>query len=524
MNAFYNEIDRYCCDWLQNLMDAGHITSGKIDDRPIENLTPDDVRGYERVHFFAGIAGWDHALNLAGWRGSVWTGSCPCQPFSAAGKGQAADDERHLWPAWFSLIRECSPAIVFGEQVEASIGWGWLDAVFTDLEAEGYACGAAVLPACSVGAPHIRQRVWFVADSLGAAGELGHSERERAWRDAGAGIEAQGRPVLRTIGDDVGPSGAIGELADTNIARCGAGRPSEAGAERDTARIEPSGLCADGMGHAHEPRPQAREQAAISGRPRPAADTRSSDDWECDWLPCTDGKARPVEPVAQQMATGISRSLGRLRAGQKEKVIDASQGSGLGHQVLHALRDGHGATTVWQSLGRCIGFSEATILLACLCEHSRELGIFINRKAPRGTQEHQAAMRDLRHDGSGLASWPTPNAQDGPKGGPSQGIDRLPAAAQLSACPSLEWRLPEQQSIQFADALRQLSQEDSQFKETLRLLRGFTGMPLATDIPGRVGRLRAYGNAIVPQVAAAFITACHITIKGCSNDRTVMVD
>src|SRR6516162_9442653 len=143
--AYYNEIDRYCCDWLQNLMDAGHITPGKIDDRRIESLSPDDVRGYERVHFFAGIGGWDHALNLTKWSGPVWTGSCPCQPFSAAGKGKAADDQRHLWPAWFSLIRECRPAIVFGEQVEAAIGWGWLDAVFADLEAESYACASAVL-------------------------------------------------------------------------------------------------------------------------------------------------------------------------------------------------------------------------------------------------------------------------------------------------------------------------------------------------------------------------------------------
>ena len=126
MTAFYNEVDRYCCDWLSNLMDAGHIMPGKIDDRDIRELTPDDVRGYERVHFFAGIAGWDLALRLAGWPADrpVWTGSCPCQPFSAAGKGAGGKDERHLWPHWFRLIRECRPPVIFGEQVASALALG----------------------------------------------------------------------------------------------------------------------------------------------------------------------------------------------------------------------------------------------------------------------------------------------------------------------------------------------------------------------------------------------------------------
>jgi DNA (cytosine-5)-methyltransferase 1 len=175
VSALYNEIDRYCCDWLQNLMDAGHITSGKIDDRSIADLSPDDVRGYERVHFFAGIGGWELALQMSEYAGPVWTGSCPCQPFSAAGKGKASGDERHLWPEWFRLISAVRPPIIFGEQVEAAIGWGWLDLVYSDLEAEGYSVGAAVLPACSVGAPHIRQRLWFVADTDKSRSQ-GHGE------------------------------------------------------------------------------------------------------------------------------------------------------------------------------------------------------------------------------------------------------------------------------------------------------------------------------------------------------------
>jgi DNA (cytosine-5)-methyltransferase 1 len=66
---------------------------------------------------------------------AVWTGSCPCPSFSAAGKGEGFDDARHLWPDWARLIRECKPPVIFGEQADDAIGYGWLDLVQTDLEA-----------------------------------------------------------------------------------------------------------------------------------------------------------------------------------------------------------------------------------------------------------------------------------------------------------------------------------------------------------------------------------------------------
>ena len=66
-SVYYNEIDPYCAQWLQNLMDAGAIPRGDIDTRSIEDVTPNDVRGYTQCHFFAGIAGWAYALDLAGW-------------------------------------------------------------------------------------------------------------------------------------------------------------------------------------------------------------------------------------------------------------------------------------------------------------------------------------------------------------------------------------------------------------------------------------------------------------------------
>ena len=79
MSAYYNEIDPYAAQWLRNLIEAGLIAAGDVDGRSIEDVTPNDIRGYTQCHFFAGIGGWSAALRLAGWPDSmpVWTGSCP---------------------------------------------------------------------------------------------------------------------------------------------------------------------------------------------------------------------------------------------------------------------------------------------------------------------------------------------------------------------------------------------------------------------------------------------------------------
>ena len=183
--AYYSENDPFAAAWLRELIKAGLIASGEVDERSIEDVQPEDVRGFTQCHFFAGIGAWSYALRLAGWSDDrpIWSGSCPCPSFSAAGKGDGFEDARHLWPSWFELIRKCRPATIFGEQVEAAIGFGWIDLVQTDMEAEAYAFGKAVLGACSVGAPHRRQRVYFVADSqvkrTSGMSEAGQSYVER---------------------------------------------------------------------------------------------------------------------------------------------------------------------------------------------------------------------------------------------------------------------------------------------------------------------------------------------------------
>ena len=85
MNVYYNEFDAQKAAAIKALMDDGFITAGDIDTRPIQEVRPDDLKRYDRCHFFAGIGLWDYALDLARWPEGhrVWTGSCPCQPFKA---------------------------------------------------------------------------------------------------------------------------------------------------------------------------------------------------------------------------------------------------------------------------------------------------------------------------------------------------------------------------------------------------------------------------------------------------------
>lgn len=164
---YINEFDAKTAAWLRQLIKDKLIPDAHVDERSITDVQPDDLSGFTQCHFFAGIGGWPLALQLSGWPTDrpVWTGSCPCQPYSSSGRNLGNDDERNLWPHFFRLIKACKPEYVFGEQVENAVGHGWIDMVFSDLEGEDYTCGAAVLGAHSIGADHERQRLYWAADS-----------------------------------------------------------------------------------------------------------------------------------------------------------------------------------------------------------------------------------------------------------------------------------------------------------------------------------------------------------------------
>jgi len=98
----------------------------------------------------------------------IISGGFPCQPYSNAGKRLGKEDERHLWPEMLRAIREIQPSWVVGENVSGLTNWNGglvFDEVQSDLEIEGYEVLPFLLPACAVGAPHRRDRIWFIAYS-----------------------------------------------------------------------------------------------------------------------------------------------------------------------------------------------------------------------------------------------------------------------------------------------------------------------------------------------------------------------
>ncbi|HGK4616739.1 TPA: DNA cytosine methyltransferase, partial [Yersinia enterocolitica] len=203
MTAYYNEIDPYAAQWLRNLIKAGHIAPGYVDERSIEDVRPDDLREFTQCHFFAGVGVWSYALRQAGWPDDkpVWTGSCPCQPFSAAGKGGGFDDERHLWPSFAWIIEQHRPSVVFGEQVASKAIDAWIDLVQTDMEGMDYAFASTPFPSAGVGSPHIRDRNFWLADS-------NHNRQQSGTRRSGGGESP-------TAWDDTRRRGEIGTLGDT---------------------------------------------------------------------------------------------------------------------------------------------------------------------------------------------------------------------------------------------------------------------------------------------------------------------
>lgn len=164
----YNDIDPFCCDWLEELIRKGEIPPGIVRRCSIEDLTAEYCSQFTQCHFFAGVGGWPLALRISGVAPEtrLWTASLPCQPFSKMGNQLRHEDSRHLYPTFEALVAECQPPTIFGEQVACASGVEWIDGVSVGMEAHGYAIGKTILNGPCVKAPQRRNRLYWVADSL----------------------------------------------------------------------------------------------------------------------------------------------------------------------------------------------------------------------------------------------------------------------------------------------------------------------------------------------------------------------
>lgn len=366
---YYNEFDPHAAAWLRELIAAGHIAPGDVDTRSIEDVTPNDLRGYTQCHFFAGIGGWAYALDLAGWSRDrpVWTGSCPCQPFSAAGKGAGFEDERHLWPAWQHLIAQCRPPVVFGEQVASAAVGPWLDLVQADLEGLGYAFGSVASPASGIGAPHIRDRTYWLG--------VGLADTNDARLEGRFGAEERSAQLT------AGPCGVAGRMAHSNGGDASAEREQSSGQQRQQPEDGGVVWLGNATGPAGErnagriPSAEAEVYRArsLDGRQHLGSEYAGSGvaPWsgalhgfwrDADWLGCRDGKWRPVEPGSFPLAHGLPVGMGKL----SPRLRELASVAGLDRTSLKAAKSFR--TVQLRGYGNAIVPQQAAEFVKAYCE------------------------------------------------------------------------------------------------------------------------------------------------------------
>jgi DNA (cytosine-5)-methyltransferase 1 len=484
---YYNDNDSFSVKWLKALIADGLIPKGDVDDRSITEIKPSELDGYTQCHFFAGIGGWPYALRLSGWPEDrpVWTGSCPCQPFSVAGQGKGVKDERHLWPAFRWLIAQKRPATIFGEQVASSDGREWLSGVRLDLETMGYEVGAADLCAAGVGAPHIRQRLFWLGITDSARPQQGsETAKGTRHRDSSkpAGFWSNSIPI---------------PCADGKWRRV-PGRVAKPDRQHgNDGRYEPSHV-----------RRQQRQTADVQ---------RGEHHIE-------------IEPVIfDLLSDGVSAILGPVWskgcANLKAEVFNyAEETKTRPGKILQALWEKALQKTIQRNAGRHGAFSETEILFIALCQLSRDQEQEIGAAAQNILEAQERTVRILWENAPKPAISSCPSHQRKLEGSParesSDAVRWMPSKTAHKASGNMQGLWGKGQKTQDVSETfskmekiwRSVADKDMRWSKKMEDCKGWsdglTLFPLSTSFPGRVGLLRGAGNAIVPQVAAAFIKAC----------------
>lgn len=427
MTAFYSEWEAYPAQWTRNLIAAGHIAPGVVDERSISDLSAEDVRGFDQAHFFAGISVWSYALRLAGIPDGFpcWSGSCPCQGFSSAGRKRGFEDERHLWPEWFRLIEANRPPVIFGEQVSSPDGLKWLDLVSSQLEGIGYSFGAIVTCASGIGAPHQRHRMYFVAHTKEFRwGTWRPTKRRSEWlADTNSFTRDQGRSIA---------SGSDRRSDAESWAR------SRSGSSADLRVADPDGERLDGQ-RVRVQQGQSREDHAEAAR-----------NGETNWLADADDSGR-------------GSIIGNVRAGESF--------------------DGGSSAAVWLGNANSDGAGQ----------HARELQSDEGQHEVRGevsdhALESSSAARALghpHHQGLAQQLGQSGVSREATAGAAGQATERA-GAPTTGFWANAEW----------------VYCADGKYRPTEPGVAA-----LAAGSPGRVGQIKAYGNALNAWQAATFIRA-----------------
>lgn len=321
MAAYYNENDPAAAHVLRHLIAENVIAPGDVDDRSIKEVHPNDVEGYTQCHWFAGGGLWSVAARMAGWPDDrpLWTASCPCQPFSAAGKRAGTDDPRHLWPDLYRILRVRRPVVVVGEQVAGKAGYDWFDGVSADLEKETYASRAVDFPSCSIDTPHQRNREFWIA--------LADYESGKRW----SGLRQVEAQQDRHIIADRNGNGPLASCKSEHRRRQQQERQAQGrtlvGRPVAGERLSPD---AD--------QPQFQEQPSTGQQPVYEPDApelrRNGSYWsDAKWIECHDGKTRRTKPGIRFLVDGLPGRVDLWRIGGNAIVPQAAA------EVIGALMD-----------------------------------------------------------------------------------------------------------------------------------------------------------------------------------------